>query len=137
MLRGYDHVRGTEEGVASCGEDLELSVGIILKALYLEEHRCAFGFSDPVALHELDALRPVHQVQVIQKPLCIGRDLQDPLADVLFLDLSSAAFALAFLDFLVGQSGLAVGAPVDGCLALVGQPLLVELLEDPLSPVVV
>jgi hypothetical protein len=45
--------------------------------------------------------------------------------------------ALAVLDLFIGQTGLAVRAEVDGCLRLVGETLLIELKEYPLSPLVV
>ena len=137
MLRGDDHICGSEEGVTSCGEDLEFPVRVFLKAFDLEQHGCAFGLADPVALHELDALRPVDKIQVIQESLSICCYLQDPLADVLLLHLCSATLALSFLDLFIGKSGLAVGAPVDGSLTLIGKALLKELLEDPLCPVII
>ncbi len=50
----------------------------------------------------------------------------------------AAALALAAgQDLLVGQDGLAGGAPVGGRQAPVGQAVLVELEEPPLSPAVV
>ena len=48
-----------------------------------------------------------------------------------------AAPAAAVLDLLVGQAGLAGGAPVDGRGGPVGQPLAVEQQEHPLRPLVV
>ena len=137
MLGRNYHVGGAEEGVASGREDLELAVGIVLKALDLEENRCAFGLADPIALHELDALGPVQTLEVVQKSLGVGCNLQDPLADVLLFNLVAAAFAFAVLDLFVGKSGLAVGAPVDRGLAFIGKAFLIEFLEYPLCPVVV
>ena len=44
---------------------------------------------------------------------------------------------MTFLDFLIGKAGLTAGAPVDRGIGFIGKTLLVELLEDPLCPVIV
>ena len=71
------------------------------------------------------------------KPLGVVGDAEEPLRQLLGLHRGVAALACAFHDLLVGKDGLTRGAPVDRGFFLVGQPLLVELEEQPLGPLVV
>ncbi len=64
-------------------------------------------------------------------------DAEEPLLQVAPDDRRVAALADAFHHLLVGQHGLAAGAPVDRGLGAVGQAGLVELQEEPLRPFVV
>ena len=52
-------------------------------------------------------------------------------------DLAAAALADAVDDFLVCQHALTAGTPVDVHFLLVGEALLVQLQEDPLSPLII
>ncbi len=130
MLRGEDHVSGAEQGIGPGGVDLQR----FIQAFYAEMDACSLAPPDPVALHELDGLRPVEFFQVLQKPVRVGGDPEHPLPDALARHLRVAAIALAVLHFLVRQSGLAGGTPIDGHVRLVGEPALEQLEENPLGP---
>ena len=78
--------------------------------------------ADPVALHVLDRARPVDVFEVVDQPLGVGGDPQHPLGERHADDGIPAALALAVDDFLVGQHGAQLRAPVDGHLGPVGQP---------------
>jgi hypothetical protein len=54
MVRRQRAERGAEQGVGPGREDLQALVA----ADHLEEHACAFGAADPVALHQPDLLGP-------------------------------------------------------------------------------
>jgi len=109
VLRSDDHVRCPEERIGTGGVHFQLGV----HPIDLEGDGGTFTAADPVALHELHRLRPVHAVQVGKQLVCVFGDLQHPLADVLANHRGSAPFALPFLHFLVGQAGFACLAPVD------------------------
>ena len=132
MLRGDDHISGTEQGIGTGGvhRDLVAHIG-------LERHLGAGRAADPVALLDLHALDVVHIVQIVDEPLGIGGDLQHPLALLLADDLAAAALAHAVDHFLVGQHALAAGTPVHRHGGLIGQTVLEHLQEYPLGPLVV
>ena len=136
MLGRKHDVRGAEECVRPCGEDLERQrlAGCRHR---LEGDARALGSADPVGLHRLDLLWPLELVQVIQQPLRVGGDPQEPLFEVLGLDLDAAALVHAALCLFIGHNDLALGAPVHRSAFPVGEPLLVHLQEDPLRPLVV
>ena len=75
----------------------------------------AFGAADPVALHGQGGLGPVQLVQVVQQPVGVGGDPQQPLAH------DPAIHGLAGLDDASFTSSLARPilrrAPVDGTSA--------------------
>ena len=96
----------------------------------------AVALSDPVRLHLLYLLRPIQLIQIIQKTIRVIGNPQHPLLQVLLGHIGAAPLAFAVDHFLVGQSGLAGGTPVDRHLLLVGQALLEHLYEDPLGPLV-
>ena len=96
--------------------------------------------ADPVPLRH--AGRALDQsistvVEVVEQPLGVVGDAEEPLLQEPLLDRGAAALAVPVIDLLVGEHGLVVGTPVDRRLLLVGQPLLEELQEDPLRPLVV
>lgn len=98
----------------------------------------ALGAPDPVRLHLLDALGPTGQLlEVIEELLGVLGDLDVPLLEVALLHLRVAAPAAALGHLLVGEHGLARGAPVDWVLLAIHQAALPQLLEDPLAPAVV
>jgi hypothetical protein len=76
-------------------------------------------------------------LEVAEQPRGVVGDAEEPLLEQPLLDHRAAPLAGAALDLLVGEHGLAAGAPVHGRLLLVRQSLLVELQEDPLRPLVV
>ena len=132
---GDDHERGTEQGVRASGEHTDRLVAPI----DAEVDVGALGSSDPVALHGEDAIGPValEPVHVVEQTLGVVGDLEVPLIELTLGDDGATTVAAAVLDLLVGQHGLVVGAPVGPRVLAVGQPLLEELQEEPLGPVVV
>ncbi len=118
--------RGEHRDPALAPLDLEVDVGA---------HRAA----DPVALHLDDLLRPeaLELVQVVEQPVGVVRDPEVPLRELLLDHLGAAALAVPVDDLLVGEHRLVVGAPVDGALLAVGEPALIEPLEEPLVPAVI
>ena len=95
----------------------------------------AFGAADPVALHRLDPLRPVQTVQGVQQLVGVGGDAEEPLLQVAPDDQVAASLAGAVgQNLLVGQDGVAPGAPVDRCVLAVGQAGFEEAQEDDLVP---
>ena len=124
VLGGHDHEGGAEEGVGAGGVDAQRRV--LLVALSGpgdgEGHLGALGASDPVALHELDLLGPVHGVQVLGEAVAVGGDAHHPLAQVALEDGVVAALGAALGgDLLVGEHRAQAGAPVDGGAGDVGQ----------------
>ena len=90
-------------------------------------HGSAVGFADPVALHELDLLRPVDGVEVFDQTVAVRGDAHGPLAQFALEHREVAAFGLAFGgDLLVGEHGTQARAPVDRGLGDVGQTKVVE-----------
>ena len=52
---------------------------MVRRTLDIELYHGALGAPDPVALHVLDAVRPVQAVQVLKQPVRIACDAQHPL----------------------------------------------------------
>ena len=130
VLRSQYHEGSAVKGVRSGGVNGDL----LLAAFYREINLGAVGFSDPVGLHLFNLFRPVQLVQIIQKTLCIFGDAEHPLTKVFLGNRGAAALAAAVYYFLVGQSGLTGGAPVDRELFLIGQAFFEHLNENPLGP---
>jgi hypothetical protein len=83
--------------------------------------------ADPVPLQPLDALRPVHLIQVGQQPLGEGGDAQHPLPQRPAVHRVVADRATALVGhLLVGQHGAQARAPVHDLLRQVGQPVRVD-----------
>ena len=100
----------------------------------------ALGAADPVALGVDDLADPgvLQLVQAVVQLLGVGRGAEVPLGQLALGDLGAAALAGAVgQHLLVGQHGLVLRAPVDRAVLAVGQPLLAELQEQPLGPLVV
>jgi hypothetical protein len=102
-----------------------------------EPEASPFRSPDPVPLSRLRGLRPVDPLQVVQQLVGVLRDAKEPLAEQPLTHRGAATLAETSDDLLVGENGLAGGAPVDRCLLLLGQPGLEELQEEPLCPPVV
>ncbi len=82
---------------------------------------------DPVALHRLDRLRPVEQVEVGEQPVGVRGDLQLPLLQGAAEHRMVAAVAAPVGgDFLVGQHGAERGAPVDDRLVEIRKPVRID-----------
>ena len=93
--------------------------------------------ADPVALHLLDAVGPVERVEILEETLGVLGDLEHPLAHGLADDRMVAALGASVNDLLVRQDRTEGGTPVHRHFGNIGEALLVELLEDPLRPLVV
>ena len=125
---------GAEERVRPRREDRQLLAG----SGDAEDHARALGAADPVALHRQDALGPVlEQVHLVEQRVGVVGDLEEPLGQVLRLDLGAAALAVAVDHLLVREHGLVDRAPLDRRLLAVGEAALEEAEEEPLRPAVV
>ena len=132
MLGGHHHEGGAEEGVGAGGVDAQRRVllGALTGPEDGEGHLGALGASDPVALHELDLLGPVHGVQVFGEAVAVGGDAHHPLAQVALEDREVAALGATIRgDLFVGQDRAQAGAPVDGGLGDVGEAVGVDDLR--------
>ncbi len=87
----------------------------------------AVAATDPVALHDLDRLRPVERVEIGQQPVGVLGDAQHPLLQGALVDGIVAALAPPLRgDLLVGEHGPERGAPVDGDLVEIRQAVGVD-----------
>ena len=129
MLRREHHVGRAKERIRPGGVD-----GDPVAGGGIEDHLRTGGFADPVALHLLDAFRPVEIVEVVEQPLGVFGNPQHPLLHRAALHRMVAAFTAPVDHLFVGEHGSERRAPVDRHLVEVGQPLLVKLHEDPLGP---
>ena len=92
---------------------------------------------DPVPLHRQDALLGprLEELHLVEQVVGVVGDLEEPLRQILRLDLRSAPLAAPVDHLLVREHGLILlRAPLDGRLAPVGQPTLEEPQEQPLRP---
>ena len=142
VLGGEQEERVAEQRVGTGGEDGNLALialdWVAIDVAQREVDLGALGAADPVGLHLLDALGPTGELlQIVEQLLRIFGDLDVPLLEVALLHLGVATPATALGDLLVGEHGLALGAPVDRVLLAVDQTPLPQLLEDPLAPTVV
>ena len=133
MLGCQHHVGGAEERVGPGRKHADAGI----QPHHGELDLGPFRPPDPVALHFLNALGPVEQLQVFKQPVGVGRDAQHPLAHGPAIDGIAAALRPAVDHLLVGQHGPECRTPVDGHFGLIGQPHLVELQKDPLGPLVI
>ena len=130
------HVCGSEKRVAArCEHRHDIASAAISLNLEIDERACRFP--DPVALHLLDALRPVKAVKVGKQPLRIRSYPEHPLAHWTALNRMVPAFGTPVYDLLVRENRAKRGTPVHRHLRDIGESLPVELLEYPLRPPVV
>jgi hypothetical protein len=134
MLGREDEEGRAEERVRPRREDGNVDV-----ELFDAEHDLGtLRAADPVALHGQHALRPGLELRhVVEKPVRIGGDAEEPLLQGARLDLPAAALAVAVDHLLVREDGLIVRAPVDYRVLAIRESSLEELQEEPLRPVVV
>ena len=127
------------QGVRAGGEHGEGLSSLVLGGLNLEAHLGTFGAANPVALHEQHAVGPLalQLLHVVQQLLGVVGDLEVPLVQGLLGHGGAAALAGTVDDLLISEHGLVLGAPVDHGVLAVRQTLLIELLEEPLGPLVV
>ena len=125
MLGREHHVGGAEKRVRPCCEDIHLQSAIRNPKSNLR----AFRSSDPILLHQLDALGPVDEFEVADQALGVGGDAEHPLLERAAVDGVVAAVGAALVGhFLVRQHRAQRGAPVDRHLGHVGQALVVDHL---------
>ena len=104
------HVRGSEKRVGPGGEHLDLVIG----AGHTERHLSTARTADPVALHGLDLLGPVQQLEVVEEAIAVGGDAHHPLAQAFTEDREVAAVAATVRgDLFVRQHSSQPGTPVD------------------------
>ena len=124
VLGREHHVGGAEERVGPGGEHVDLDVVVLLDR---ERDLGADAAPDPVALHELDRLGPVEQVEVGEQPLGVRGDAQHPLLQRALEHGMVAALAAAVGgDLLVGEHGAERRAPVDRRLVEVREAVRVD-----------
>ena len=133
VLGRHHEERRPEQRVRARGEhgvvDAHLGTG--------ERHLRALGAPDPVALHGLDVLGPADGVQVVEQPVRVVGDAEEPLLELARLHGRAAALAAPVDHLLVRQHRGVLGTPVDRRVAAVRQPALEQPQEDPLRPAVV
>ena len=78
MFRGNHGERGAEQRVGTGGVDFHVLVTV--GSGHGEVHGGTMGFTDPVALHELDLLRPVDAVKIGDEAVAVLGDAHRPLA---------------------------------------------------------
>ena len=96
----------------------------------------ALASTDPVGLHRVDLLRPLDRGLVQQFVRVVGH-AEQPLIDVTSDDLRATPLAPTVLHLFIGQDGVARWTPVGRRVGSIGQSRLVELVEQPLVPLVV
>ena len=133
VLGRHHEEGGPEQRVGAGGEHLVVGAQLLTAEGDLRALRAA----DPVALHRLDVRGPVDVVEVVEQPVGVVGDLEEPLLQRARLHEAAAPLAAPVDHLLVGQHGLVLGAPVHRGLAAVGQSLLEQAQEDPLRPAVV
>src|SRR4029079_18397958 len=134
MFGREDGERGAVEGVGARREDRDVDVEL----LDPKDDLRPFRAPDPVALHREHALGPgLEHRHVVQEPVGVGGDPEEPLLQRARLDLPAAALAMSVDHLLVREHGLVVWTPVDDRALAVCETRLEELEEEPLRPVVV
>ncbi len=124
VLGREHHVGGAEERVGAGGEHGDLDALVLLDR---ERDLGTDAAADPVALHQLDRLRPVEQVEVGEQAIGVGGDAQHPLRERSPEHRVVAAVATAVGgDLFVGQHRAERGAPVHERVVEVREPVAVD-----------
>ena len=90
-------------------------------------HACAMRAADPVALHQLDRLRPIESVEVVDQAVGIRRDAHRPLAHVALKHRIVADVAAALCrHFLIGEDRAETWAPVDRCVGEIDETVVID-----------
>ena len=133
MLGRKHHEGDAPERVGTGGEDLNPIAGFSS-----ERDGRALRLPDPFLLQGLDKFGPVEPI-IVEQLLGIGGSLKEPLLQVLADHGRAAAFAVAVIavHLFSREGGVAIRAKVNGREFLVCQPMLVELLKEPLCPAVI
>ena len=101
VFRRQDHIGRSEQGVGTGRKHGNRSPAFGQLEPYLRSLRAA----DPVPLHFLERLAPVHLFQPLQQAFGIGGDPQHPLPHRFPNDRKIADFASAVDHFLVRENG--------------------------------
>ena len=109
----------------------------VTRLLDLERDLGAVRAADPVALLGEDAIGPVELGHVVQQPIGVVGDLEEPLRQIPPDDRRPAALAPPLDDLLVREDRLVLRAPVGRRQLPIGEAIRVELQEQPLRPAVV
>ena len=134
MLRGAHHEGDAVDGVGPGGEHRTGFAG----GLEPEVDSRALAPANPVSLLLPDVLGPAGQaLKIVEKALGVVGDLEKPLAEPALFHLGTAPPGDAVVDLLVGEDGFVHRIPVHERLALVGEPPLEHLEENPLGPTIV
>ena len=117
------HISRAEQRIGTRREDRHL----LLCSVDPESDLRAFGLADPVALHLLDAFRPVEFIHIGKQTLRIFRDLEHPLPHGLADHGMVAAFAAPVDDLLIRKNGSEGGTPVHGDFRYICESFLIQL----------
>src|SRR6266511_2198816 len=100
VLRREHEEGGPEERVRPGREDGDVDVEL----LDPEDDLGALGTADPVALHREDSLRPrLEQVHLLEQPIGVGGDAEEPLLEATGLHLPAAALTVTVDHLLDGH----------------------------------
>ena len=100
-------------GIYSGGEHFDF----FIRTLHIEKYFCADRFTDPIALHFFDGLRPVHFFQTLKQAIGIGRNPHGPLHHLFSLHRMAASFGESVFHFVVRKHGSQSRTPVYGGLS--------------------
>ena len=136
VFRRKNHEGDAVDGIYAGGEGAKL---LLFQAAVgdVEGDFDTFAAADPVALHGEDLLGPVDEAAEVQELVGVLGNAEEPLLEGATGDESVAAFAGTVDHLLVGEDGVAGGAPYYGGFAAVDKAVFVELEEEPLVPAVV
>ena len=130
MFRGENHEGHTVNGIGAGGEYGDGFIGIFQFEINFHTGAAA----DPVFLHGLNFVGPTgEEFQIVQQPLGIIGDLEEPLGEIFLFHFGMAAFAAAIHNLFVGENRGTGRAPVHRGFLFVGQTVFVELEKDPLG----
>jgi len=129
MFRREHQIGGSEQRVLPGREDGHFVFTTPTLPFDDERHFRALGLADPVALKQLDRLRPIEILQLVDEPLGVSGDPQIPLPQGPALD--GVPLGFPFLDFLVGQHRPQIRGPVHRNLGHKGEPHRVHLGPGP------
>src|SRR3990172_2176806 len=134
MLGGQNHVRRTENRIGPSREHLNHFPRSSNRKIDL----CPLRSSNPLCLGLPRGIRPVNPTEIVKQLLGICSNLKEPLWEFLLQDCDTGmplAFTIYYL--FVSENGFALGTPIDRRFLSVGEPCLIHLEENPLSPLVV
>src|SRR5690606_1494090 len=123
-------VSRAHQGVWTGSEDFQYAGFANGRLVVRELHFHAAGFTNPVALHGLDLLRPARQlVETRQQLLRVSGDLEVVHRDFAFLDDRARTPAATVDDLFVGQDGLIDRVPVHGAVLAVDHAFFEQARE--------